>query len=130
MCNESNKLVLLLEENDVNNSDLLPTLASEEIPLKDSTFKLKREQIEKYHIAFQILLLKMDNNVPVTINHKAIYFDLSYLKSNITIDRIMNRVTHSEATLLKNEIDHCRVLLFHIKLKSDLMHSTFLKFSY
>jgi hypothetical protein len=36
MCNESNKLVLLLEENDVNNSDLLPTLASEEIPLKDS----------------------------------------------------------------------------------------------
>ena len=130
MCNESNKLVLLLEENDVNNSDLLPTLASEEIPLKDSTFKLKREQIEKYHIAFQILLLKMDNNVPITINHKAIYFDLSYLKSNITIDKIMNRVTHSEATLLKNEIDHCRVLLFHIKLKSDLMHSTFLKFNY
>jgi hypothetical protein len=130
MCNESNKLVLLLEENDVNNSDLLATLASEEIPLKDSTFKLKREQIEKYHIAFQILLLKMDNNVPVTINHKAIYFDLSYLKSNLTIDKIMNRVTHSEATLLKNEIDHCRVLLFHIKLKSDLMHSTFLKFSY
>ena len=129
MCNESNKLVLLLEENDVNNSDLLPTLASEEIPLKDSTFKLKREQIEKYHIAFQILLLKMDNNVPVTINHKAIYFDLSHLKGNITIDKIMNRVTHSEATLLKNEIDHCRVLLFHIKLKSDLMHSK-LKFSY
>ena len=130
MCNEANKLVLLLEENDVNNFDLLPTLASEEILLTDSTFKLKREQIEKYHIAFQILLLKMDNNVPVTINHKAIYFDLSYLKSNITIDKIMNRVTHSEATLLKNEIDHCRVLLFHIKLKSDLMHSTFLKFNY
>lgn len=130
MCNEANKLVLLLEENDVNNFDLLPTLASEEIPITDSTFKLKREQIEKYHIAFQILLLKMDNNVPVTINHKAIYFDLSYLKSNITIDKIMNRITHSEATLLKNEIDHCRVLLFHIKLKSDLMHSTFLKFNY
>ena len=129
MCNESNKLVLLLEENDVNNSDLLPTLASEEIPLKDSTFKSKREQIEKYHIAFQILLLKMNNNVPVTINHKAIYFDLSLLKGNISIDKIMNRVTPSEATLLKNEIDHCRVLLFHIKLKSDLMHSK-LKFSY
>jgi hypothetical protein len=129
MCNESNKLVLLLEENDVNNSDLLPTLASEEIPLNDSTFKLKREKIEKYHIAFQILLLKMDNNVPVTINHKTIYFDLSLLKGNISIDKIMNRVTPSEATLLKNEIDHCRVLLFHIKLKSDLMHSK-LKFSY
>ena len=129
MCNESNKLVLLLEENDVNNSDLLPTLASEDTPLNESTFKLKREQIEKYHIAFQILLLKMDNNVPVTINHKTIYFDLSLLKGNISIDKIMNRVTPSEATLLKNEIDHCRVLLFHIKLKSDLMHSK-LKFSY
>ena len=57
MCNESNKLVLLLEENDVNNSDLLPTLASEDTPLNDSTFKLKRQKIEKYHIAFQILLL-------------------------------------------------------------------------
>ena len=129
MCNESNKLVLLLEENDVNNSDLLPTFASEEIPLNESTFKLKREQIEKYNRAFQILLLKMDNNVPVTINHKVIYFDLSLLKGNISIDKIMNRVTPSEATLLKNEIDHCRVLLFHIKLKSDLMHSK-LKFSY
>jgi hypothetical protein len=129
MCNESNKLVLPLEENNVNNSDLLPTLASEDTPLNDSTFKLKREKIEKYHIAFQILLLKMDNNVPVTINHKTIYFDLSLLKGNISIDKIMNRVTPSEATLLKNEIDHCRVLLFHIKLKSDLMHSK-LKFSY
>ncbi len=129
MCNETNEFVLPLEENDVNNSDLLPTLASEETPLKDSIFKLRREKIEKYHIAFQVLLLKMDNNVPVTINHKAIYFDLSLLKSNISIDKIMNRVTHSEATLLKNEIDHCRVLLFHIKLKSDLMHSK-LKFSY
>jgi hypothetical protein len=129
MCNESNKLVLPLEENDINNSDLLPTLASEDTPLNESTFKLKREQIEKYHIAFQILLLKMDNNVPVTINHKTIYFDLSLLKGNISIDKIMNRVTPSEATLLKNEIDHCRVLLFHIKLKSDLMHSK-LKFSY
>ena len=129
MCNDSNDLVFLLEENPTNNSDLLPTLASEEIPLNESTFKLKREKIEKYHIAFQILLLKMDNNVPVTINHKTIYFDLSSLKSNISIDKIMNRVTHSEATLLKNEIDHCRVLLFHIKLKSDLMHST-LKFNY
>jgi hypothetical protein len=129
LCNESNKLVLPLEENNVNNSDLLPTLASEDTPLNDSTFKLKREKIEKYHIAFQILLLKMDNNVPVTINHKTIYFDLSLLKGNISIDKIMNRVTPSEATLLKNEIDHCRVLLFHIKLKSDLMHSK-LKFSY
>jgi hypothetical protein len=129
MCNEANKLVLPLEENDVNNSDLLPTLASEDTPLNESTFKLKREQIEKYNIAFQILLLKMDNNVPVTINHKVIYFDLSLLKGNISIDKIMNRVTPSEATLLKNEIDHCRVLLFHIKLKSDLMHSK-LKFSY
>ncbi len=129
MCNEANEFVLPLEENDINNSDLLPTLASEDTPLSNSTFKLKREKIEKYHIAFQILLLKMDNNVPVTINHKAIYFDLSLLKGNISIDKIMNRVTHSEATLLKNEIDHCRVLLFHIKLKSDLMHSK-LKFSY
>jgi len=129
MCNEANEFVLPLEEIDVNNSDLLPTLVSEEIPFNESTFKLKRDKIEKYHIAFQVLLLKMDNNVPVTINHKAIYFDLSYLKSNITIDKIMNRVTPSEATLLKNEIDHCRVLLFHIKLKSDLMHST-LKFNY
>ena len=129
MCNDTNKLSLLLEENDVNNSDLLPTLASEETPLIDSTFKLKRKEIDKYHIAFQILLLKMYNNVPVTINHKTIYFDLSLLKGNISIDKIMNRVTPSEATLLKNEIDHCRVLLFHIKLKSDLMHST-LKFNY
>ncbi len=129
MCNESNKLVLLLEEIDVNNSDLLPTLASEDTHLNDSTFKLKREKIEKYYIAFQILLLKMDNNVPVTINHKTIYFDLSLLKGNISIDKIMNRVTPSEATLLKNEIDHCRVLLFHIKLKSDLMHSK-LKLNY
>ncbi len=123
MCNEANEFVLPLAENDVNNSDLLPTLASEDTPLNVSTFKLKRKKIEKYHIAFQILLLKMDNNVPVTINHKAIYFDLSLLKSNISIDKIMDRVTHSEATLLKNKIDHCRVLLFHIKLKSDLMHS-------
>jgi hypothetical protein len=130
MCNETNESVLPLEEIYFNNSDLLPTLVSEEIPFNESTFKLKRDKIEKYHIAFQVLLLKMDNNVPVTINHKAIYFDLSYLKSNITIDKIMNRITHSEATLLKNEIDHCRVLLFHIKLKSDLMHSTFLKFNY
>jgi hypothetical protein len=52
---------------------LLPTLASEETPLNDSTFKLKREKIEKYYIAFQVLLLKMDNNVPVKINHKPIY---------------------------------------------------------
>ena len=129
MCNEANEFVLPLEENDVNNSDLLPTLASEEIPFNVSTFKLRREKIEKYHIAFQVLLLKMDKNVFVTINYKAIYFDLSLLKSNISIDKIMDRVTHSEATLLKNEIDHCRVLLFHIKLKSDLMHSK-LKFSY
>ena len=129
MCNETNEFVLPLEENDVNNSSLLPTLVSEEMPFNESTFKLKRDKIEKYHIAFQILLLKMDNNVPVTINHKAIYFDLSLLISNISIDKIMNRVTHSEATLLKNEIDQCRVLLFHIKLKSDLMHST-LKFNY
>jgi hypothetical protein len=129
MCNEANAFVLPLEENDINNSDLLPTLASEETLLNDSTFKLRKEKIGKYHIAFQVLLLKMDNNVPVTINHKAIYFDLSLLKSNISIDKIMNRVTHSEATLLKNEIDHCRVLLFHIKLKSDLMHSK-LKFNY
>ena len=129
MCNESNKLVLLLEEDDLNNSDLLPTLASEEIPLKDSTFKLKREQIEKYHIAFQILLLKMENNVFVTINHKTIYYNLSLIRENLVFDEISNRVTPSEATLLKNEIDHCRVLLFHIKLKSDLMHST-LKFNH
>ena len=129
MCNEANKLVLLLEENDVNNSDLLPTLASEEIPLKDSTFKLRRKKIEKYHIAFQILLLKMDNNVFVTINHKTIYYDLSLIRENLAFDEISNRITPSEATLLKNEIDHCRVLLFHIKLKSDLMHST-LKFNY
>ena len=129
MCNEANESVLPLEEINFDNPDLLPTLASEETPLNESTFKLKREKIEKYHIAFQILLLKMDNNVPVTINHKAIYFDLSLLKGNISIDKIMNRVTPSEATLLKNEIDHCRVLLFHIKLKSDLMHSK-LKFSY
>ena len=58
MCNEANEFVLPLEENDVNNSDLLPTLASEETSLKDSTFKLRRKKIEKYHIAFQILLLK------------------------------------------------------------------------
>ncbi len=89
MCNESNKLVLPLEDNNANNSDLLPTLASEDTPFNDSTFKLKREKIEKYHIAFQILLLKMDNNVPVTINHKTIYFDLSSLKSNISIDKIL-----------------------------------------
>ena len=124
MCNESNKLVLPLEENDINNSDLLPTLASEETLLKDSTFKLRRKKIEKYHIAFQILLLKMDNNVFVTINHKTIYYDLSFIRENLAFDEISNRITPSEATLLKNEIDHCRVLLFHIKLKSDLMHST------
>ncbi len=129
MYNESNKPVLLLEENDVNNSDLLPTLASEETLLKDSTFKLRREKIEKYYIAFQILLLKMDNNVSVTINHKTIYYDLSLIRENLAFDAISNRVTPSEATLLTNEIDHCRVLLFHIKLKSDLMHSK-LKFSY
>ncbi len=129
MCNESNKFVLLLEENDVNNSDLLPTLASEETPLIDSTFKLKRKEIDKYHIAFQVLLLKMENNIPVTINHKTIYYDLSLIRENIAFDAISNRVTPSEATLLTNEIDHCRVLLFHIKLKSDLMHSK-LKFSY
>jgi hypothetical protein len=129
MCNEINKFVRLLEENDVNNSDLLPTLASEETLLKDSTFKLRREKIEKYHIAFQILLLKMDNNVFVTINHKTIYYDLSLIRENLAFDEISNRVTPSEATLLKNEIHHRRVLLFHIKLKSDLMHST-LKFNY
>jgi len=129
MCHESNKLVLLLEENDVNNSDLLPTLASEETSLNESTFKLKREKIEKYYIAFQILLLKMDNNVSVTINHKTIYYDLSLIRENVAFDAISNRVTPSEAALLTNEIDHCRVLLFHIKLKSDLMHSK-LKFSY
>ncbi len=129
MCNESGKLVLPLEENNANNSDLLPTLASEDTPLKDSTFKLKRKKIEKYHIAFQILLLKMDNNVSVTINHKTIYYDLSLIRENLAFDEISNRVTHSEATLLINEIDHCRVLLFHIKLKSDLMHSK-LKFNY
>jgi hypothetical protein len=129
MCNKANELVLLLQENDVNNSDLLPTLASEETLLKDSTFKLKRKKIEKYHIAFQILLLKLDNNVSVTINHKTIYYDLSLIRENLAFDEISNRVTHSEATLLINEIDHCRVLLFHIKLKSDLMHST-LKFNY
>ncbi len=129
MCNEANKFVLPLEQNDVNNSDLLPTLASEETPLDDSTFKLRREKIEKYHIAFQILLLKMDNNVSVTINHKTIYYDLSLIRENLAFDEISNRVTPSEATLLTNEIDHCRVLLFHIKLKSDLMHST-LKFNY
>ena len=129
MCNEANEFVLPLEENDVNNSDLLPTLASEDTPLNDSTFKLRREKIEKYHIAFQILLLKMDNNVFVTINHKTIYYDLSLIRENLAFDEISNRITPSEATLLKNEIDHCRVLLFHIKLKSDLMHST-LKFNY
>ena len=129
MCNEANVFVLPLEENDVNNSDLLPTLASEDTPLNVSTFKLKRKKIEKYHIAFQILLLKMDNNVFVTINHKTIYYDLSLIRENLAFDEISNRVTHSEAILLKNEIDHCRVLLFHIKLKSDLMHST-LKFNY
>jgi hypothetical protein len=128
MCNETNEFVLPLEENDVNNSDLLPTLASEET-LLDSTFKLRRKKIEKYHIAFQILLLKMDNNVFVTINHKTIYYDLSLIRENLAFDEISNRITPSEATLLKNEIDHCRVLLFHIKLKSDLMHST-LKFNY
>ena len=129
MCNEANEFVLPLEENDVNNSDLLPTLASEETLLNDSIFKLRRKKIEKYHIAFQILLLKMDNNVFVTINHKTIYYDLSLIRENLAFDEISNRVTPSEATLLKNEIDHCRVLLFHIKLKSDLMHST-LKFNY
>jgi hypothetical protein len=129
MCNNSNEPVLLLEENPTNNSDLLPTLASEETLLKDSTFKLKRKKIEKYHIAFQVLLLKMDNNVSVTINHKTIYYDLSLLRQNLAFEEISNRITTSEATLLKNEIDHCCVLLFHIKLKSDLMHST-LKFNY
>ena len=129
MCNEANAVVLPLEENDINNSDLLPTLASEETLLNDSTFKLKRKKIETYHIAFQILLLKMDNNVSVTINHKTIYYDLSLIRENLAFDEISNRVTHSEATLLINEIDHCRVLLFHIKLKSDLMHSK-LKFNY
>jgi hypothetical protein len=129
MCNEANEFVLPLEEFNFNNSDLLPTLASEETLLKDSTFKLRRKKIEKYHIAFQILLLKMDNNVFVTINHKTIYYDLSLIRENLAFDEISNRITPSEATLLKNEIDHCRVLLFHIKLKSDLMHST-LKFNY
>ena len=129
MCNEANESVLPLEEINFNNSDLLPTLASEETLLKDSSFKLRQEKIEKYHIAFQILLLKMDNNVFVTINHKTIYYDLSLIRENLAFDEISNRVTPSEATLLKNEIDHCRVLLFHIKLKSDLMHST-LKFNY
>ena len=128
MCNEANESVLPLEEINFNNSDLLPTLASEET-LLDSTFKLRRKKIEKYHIAFQILLLKMDNNVFVTINHKTIYYDLSLIRENLAFDEISNRITPSEATLLKNEIDHCRVLLFHIKLKSDLMHST-LKFNY
>ena len=129
MCNETNESVLPLEEIYFNNSDLLPTLASEETLLNDSIFKLRRKKIEKYHIAFQILLLKLDNNVSVTINHKTIYYDLSLIRENLAFDEISNRVTHSEATLLKNEIDHCRVLLFHIKLKSDLMHSK-LKFSY
>ena len=129
MCNEANKLVLPTEENNFNNSDLLPTLASEETLLKNSTFKLKRKKIEKYHIAFQILLLNMENNVFVTINHKTIYYDLSLIRENLAFDEISNRVTPAEATLLKNEIDHCRILLFHIKLKSDLMHST-LKFNY
>jgi hypothetical protein len=129
MCNKANESVLPLEEINFNNSDLLPTLASEETLLKDSTFKLRRKKIEKYHIAFQILLLKMDNNVFVTINHKTIYYDLSLIRENLAFDEISNRITPSEATLLKNEIDHCRVLLFHIKLKSDLMHST-LKFNY
>ena len=130
MCNEANESVLPLEEINFNNSDLLPTLASEETLLKDSTLKLRRKKIEKYHIAFQILLLKMENNVFVTINHKTIYYDLSLIRENLAFDEISNRITPSEATLLKNEIDHCRVLLFHIKLKSDLMHSTFLKFNY
>ena len=129
MCNEANESVLPLEEINFNNSDLLPTLASEETLLKDSTLKLRRKKIEKYHIAFQILLLKMDNNVFVTINHKTIYYDLSLIRENLAFDEISNRITPSEATLLKNEIDHCHVLLFHIKLKSDLMHST-LKFNY
>ena len=129
MCNEANEFVLPLDENDVNNSDLLPTLASEETPLNVSTFKLRRKKIGKYHIVFQILLLKMDNNVFATINHKTIYYDLSLIRENLAFDEISNRITPSEATLLKNEIDHCRVLLFHIKLKSDLMHST-LKFNY
>ena len=129
MCNEANESVLPLQEINFNNSDLLPTSASEETLLKDFTFKLRRKKIEKYHIAFQILLLKMDNNVFVTINHKTIYYDLSLIRENLAFDEISNRVTPSEATLLKNEIDHCRVLLFHIKLKSDLMHST-LKFNY
>ena len=129
MCNEANESVLPLQEINFNNSDLLPTSASEETLLKDSTFKLRRKKIGKYHIAFQILLLKMDNNVFVTINHKTIYYDLSLIRENLAFDEISNRVTPSEATLLKNEIDHCRVLLFHIKLKSDLMHST-LKFNY
>jgi hypothetical protein len=123
MCNEANESVLPLEEIYFNNSDLLPTLASEETLLNNSTFKLKRKKIEKYHTAFQILLLKLDNNVSVTINHKTIYYDLSLIRENLAFDEISNRVTHSEATLLKNEIDHCRVLLFHIKLKSDLIHS-------
>ena len=39
MCNEANEFVLPLEEIDVNNSDLLPTLASEDTPLNESTFK-------------------------------------------------------------------------------------------
>ena len=129
MCNEANEFVLPLEENDVNNSDLLPTLASEETLLNDSTFKLRREKIGKFHIAFQVLLLKMDNNVSVTINHKTIYYDLSLIRENLAFDQISNRVTHSEATLLINVFNHCRVLLFHIKLKSDLMHSK-LKFNY
>ena len=129
MCNEANESVLPLQEINFNNSDLLPTLASEETILTDSTFKLRRKKIEKYHIAFQILLLKMDNNVFVTINHKTIYYDLSLIRENLAFDEISNSVTPSEATLLKNEIDHCRVLLFHIKLKSDLMHST-LKFNH
>ena len=129
MCNETNESVLPLEEIYFNNSDLLPTLASEETLLNDSIFKLRRKKIEKYHIAFQILLFKLDNNVFVTINHKTIYYDLSLIRENLAFDEISNRVTHSEAILLKNEIDHCRVLLFHIKLKSDLMHSK-LKFNY
>ena len=103
MCNGANELVLPLEEIDVNNSDLLPTLASEET-LLDSTFKLRRKKIEKYHIAFQILLLKMDNNVFVTINHKTIYYDLSLIRENLAFDEISNRVTPSEATLLKMKL--------------------------
>jgi hypothetical protein len=129
MCNNSNEFILLLEENVINNSDLLPTFESEEIPFKDSTFKLTRKEIDKYYIAFQNLFLKIDKDIFFTIQERAIDFDLSLLLNNVCNDELNNHVSHPEACLLKNEINHCCVLLFCLKLKSDLMHST-LKFNY